>query len=39
VFGIARGSFAEYAAAREDKLAHKPANLASSRRPSSRSPR
>jgi NADPH:quinone reductase-like Zn-dependent oxidoreductase len=27
VFGIARGSFAEYAAAREDKLAHKPANL------------
>jgi NADPH:quinone reductase-like Zn-dependent oxidoreductase len=27
VFGISRGSFAEYAAAREDKLAHKPANL------------
>ncbi len=27
VFGIARGSFAEYAAAREDKLAHKPAGL------------
>jgi len=27
VFGICRGSFAEYAAAREDKLAHKPANL------------
>ena len=27
VFGVARGSFAEYAAAREDKLAHKPANL------------
>jgi NADPH:quinone reductase-like Zn-dependent oxidoreductase len=27
VFGIARGSFAEYAAAREDKLAPKPANL------------
>ena len=27
VFGIARGSFAEYAAAREDKLAHKPADL------------
>jgi NADPH:quinone reductase-like Zn-dependent oxidoreductase len=27
VFGIARGSFAEYAAAREDKLAHKPANV------------
>ena len=25
VFGIGRGSFAEYAAAREDKLAHKPA--------------
>jgi NADPH:quinone reductase-like Zn-dependent oxidoreductase len=28
VFGIARGAFAEYAAAREDKLAHKPADLA-----------
>ena len=27
VFGIARGSFAEYASAREDKLAHKPASL------------
>jgi NADPH:quinone reductase-like Zn-dependent oxidoreductase len=27
VFGIAPGSFAEYAVAREDKLAHKPANL------------
>lgn len=27
VFGIARGSFAEYAAAREDKLAAKPASL------------
>jgi NADPH:quinone reductase-like Zn-dependent oxidoreductase len=27
VFGMSRGSFAEYAAAREDKLAHKPANL------------
>jgi NADPH:quinone reductase-like Zn-dependent oxidoreductase len=27
VFGISRGSFAEYAAAREDKLAHKPASL------------
>jgi NADPH:quinone reductase-like Zn-dependent oxidoreductase len=27
VFGISRGSFAEYAAAREDKLATKPANL------------
>jgi NADPH:quinone reductase-like Zn-dependent oxidoreductase len=27
VFGIGRGSFAEYAAAREDKLAHKPAGL------------
>src|SRR2546428_11803370 len=27
VFGISRGSFAECAAAREDKLAHKPANL------------
>src|SRR4029077_8697743 len=27
VFGISRGSFAEYAAAREDKLASKPANL------------
>ena len=26
VFGVSRGSFAEYAAAREDKLAHKPAN-------------
>ena len=27
VFGIANGSFAEYAAADEDKLAHKPANV------------
>jgi NADPH:quinone reductase-like Zn-dependent oxidoreductase len=27
VFGIGRGSFAEYAAAREDKLARKPANV------------
>lgn len=27
VFGIGQGSFAEYAVAREDKLAHKPANL------------
>lgn len=27
VFGIARGSVAEYAVAREDKLSHKPANL------------
>jgi NADPH:quinone reductase-like Zn-dependent oxidoreductase len=27
VYGIAQGSFAEYAAAREDKLARKPANL------------
>jgi NADPH:quinone reductase-like Zn-dependent oxidoreductase len=27
VFGISRGSFAEYAAARADKLAHKPAGL------------
>jgi NADPH:quinone reductase-like Zn-dependent oxidoreductase len=27
VYGVAPGSFAEYAAAREDKLAHKPANL------------
>ncbi len=27
VFGMARGSFAQYAAAREDKLAHKPASL------------
>ena len=27
VCGISRGSFAEYAAAREDKLDHKPANL------------
>jgi 2-desacetyl-2-hydroxyethyl bacteriochlorophyllide A dehydrogenase len=28
VFGIGRGSFAEYASARADKLAHKPANIA-----------
>jgi NADPH:quinone reductase-like Zn-dependent oxidoreductase len=27
VFGISQGSFAEFACAREDKLAHKPANL------------
>ena len=27
VFGIGRGTFAEYAAAREDKLARKPANI------------
>lgn len=27
VFGISRGSYAEYAAAREDKLAHKPTSL------------
>ena len=27
VFGMSRGSFAEYAAAREDKLAHKPATV------------
>ena len=27
VYGVARGSFAEYAAAREDKLARKPADL------------
>ncbi len=27
VFGISKGSFAEYAAAKEDKLAHKPAGL------------
>ena len=27
VFGMSRGSFAEYAAVAEDKLAHKPANL------------
>ena len=27
VFGVSRGSFAEYAAAVEDKLAHKPSNL------------
>ena len=27
VYGMARGSFAEYAVAREDKLARKPANL------------
>ena len=27
VFGIGRGTFAEYACAREDKLAHKPASL------------
>ena len=42
VFGIAKGSFAEYAGAREDKLAHKPANLTlrtgGGRRPSPGSP-
>jgi NADPH:quinone reductase-like Zn-dependent oxidoreductase len=27
VFGIGRGSFAEYSAARDDKLARKPANV------------
>jgi NADPH:quinone reductase-like Zn-dependent oxidoreductase len=27
VFGIARGAYAEFAAAKQDKLAHKPANL------------
>jgi NADPH:quinone reductase-like Zn-dependent oxidoreductase len=27
IFGIAKGSFAEYAVAREDKLSHKPDNL------------
>ena len=27
VFGVSKGSFAEFAAAREDKLAHKPSNL------------
>src|ERR1051326_1139356 len=27
VFGIARGSFAEYAAAREDKLVHRPTGI------------
>ena len=27
VYGMSRGAFAEYAAVREDKLAHKPANL------------
>ena len=27
VFGIGKGSFAEFAAAREDKLAHKPSSL------------
>jgi len=27
VYGVARGSYAEYAAAHEDKLAHKPANI------------
>src|SRR3954453_18019213 len=27
VFGVSRGSFAEYACARDDKLARKPANL------------
>jgi NADPH:quinone reductase-like Zn-dependent oxidoreductase len=27
VYGVARGSYAEYAAAHEDKVAHKPANI------------
>src|SRR4051794_17641812 len=27
VFGVSKGSFADFAAAREDKLAHKPSNL------------
>ena len=27
MFGVSRGAFAQYAAAREDKLAHKPSNL------------
>jgi NADPH:quinone reductase-like Zn-dependent oxidoreductase len=27
VFGIGKGTYAEYAPTREDKLAHKPANL------------
>jgi NADPH:quinone reductase-like Zn-dependent oxidoreductase len=31
VFGIAKGSFAEYAVAREDKLSHKPENLSFAR--------
>ena len=38
VFGIGNGSYAEYARAREDKLAPKPANLVSSRRRWSPSP-
>ena len=38
VFGMARGSFAEYAAAREDKLARMPQTSRSSRPPSCRSP-
>ena len=37
VFGISRGSFAEYAAALEAKLARKPVNLSSSRQPLFRS--
>jgi len=37
VFGIGSGSFAEYASAREDKLAHTPTNLTLSRPRSSRS--
>ena len=39
VYGVAPGSFAEYAVAREDKLARKPANSPSSRPPWSRSRR
>ncbi len=38
VFGIGQGSFAEYAPAREDKLADKPPGRASSRPPPSPSP-
>ena len=38
VFGISKGSFAEYAPARQDKLVSKPANLPSSRPQPSRSP-
>ena len=37
VFGVSKGSFAEFAAAREDKLALKPSNSASSRPPPYRS--
>jgi NADPH:quinone reductase-like Zn-dependent oxidoreductase len=38
VYGIGKGSFAEFAAAREDKLALKPAALTSSRPPHCRCP-